>query len=106
MMYASTTQRFASGCRLGDDVTVTGRFLQIRRFTSGGDGRVRSAPLIVAISLDQHGGRAGLFRTWLVGGIGVAAAVVAGVVLVTLARQRRQGRRRAAQAARARRSSE
>ena len=66
----------ATDCRLGDDVTVTGRFLQVRRFTSGREGRTYEGPLIMAVAIDRHQRPVVPWQRWVALGVAGAAAVI------------------------------
>jgi hypothetical protein len=81
------------GCRQGDDVLVTGYFLQVRRYVvadARGESRTADGPIIIARSVKNLSplARAPVLRLALCGA--AAGALIAAVAVVTLLRQRRR----------------
>ena len=80
-----------SGCRYGDDVALTGWFLQVRAYVSAQDGKAHEGPLVMGQSVE-----------WLrrprraPGGLALALGALAVVVLGAVVARALRGQRRAA----------
>jgi len=98
-------QAGATGARLGDDVELTGYFLQVRQFQSGADGEAHTGPVVLGVTLTHSSRREPVPVGWIIGLVVSVILVIGLVAVVNVARQRRAQRRRAAHAARRRPSS-
>lgn len=86
----------AGPCRLGDTVAMTGYFLQVRRFTSGEDGRSHSGPLILATSLERLSTGETVSAAWVAVPAILVALVIGVMTVAVLVSHGRQRKRRAA----------
>lgn len=80
--------------RFGEDLVLTGYFLQVRRFVSR-EGAPQEGPLMILTSVQRTPARERPPVIWIVGFAAGGVLLVGGVAALTLARQRRCRARRA-----------